>query len=647
MRQLRRRIVQSRLRTAVVVVLVVAVPLIPLWAQTVSDLTLGVETWVSGLDSPTTMEFLDSDNLLVLQKGDGKVIHVVSRTPRPTPALDVPVNESSERGLLGIAINTENPPRVFLYYTEAATDGGAPLGNRVYRYTWNAGLGVLESPQLILDLPSSPGPNHDGGIVLLGPTPTPGPGQVGDGSLLYVVIGELNRNGQLQNNPGGSAPDDTGVIFRVRQDGTAAPGNPFVPYCSVTTSQTCPGGGGCPGGETCLTQVARYLAYGVRNSFGMALDPMTGNLWDTENGPGSYDEVNLVLPGLNSGWNQIMGPDSRDPQGLGDLFNMPGGASVYSDPEFSWVTTVAPTSIVFPVGSALGAAYDDVALVGDNNFGQIYRFPLNAMRSGFDLSGFTGLSDLVADSAAERNAVRLGTGFGVVTDLQVGPDGALYAVDLIGGSIYRIAAETPTGPTATPTATPTPTSTSQVPPTSTPPAAPTCPLMPQACRAPFVPGAAQVILKNRDDDNSDSLLWKWNKGAMTLKAEFGDPVNSHAYELCIYDGSGLIATASAPANGTCGAAACWKETGSGFKYKDKELSPDGLKKMVLKEGADGRSRIIVQGTGVDLDMPNLATLTSPLTVQLLRSGSSICWGATYSFPPATRNEPEIFKDTAD
>ena len=54
--------------------------------------------------------------------------------------------------------------------------------------------------------------------------------------------------------------------------------------------------------------------------------------------------VNLVAPGMNSGWNQIMGPDSRDAQGLGDLFNMPGGASIYSDPEFSWLSTVAPTS---------------------------------------------------------------------------------------------------------------------------------------------------------------------------------------------------------------------------------------------------------------------------------------------------------------
>ena len=62
---------------------------------------------------------------------------------QPLPVLDVAVNASSERGLLGIAVNTESPPGVFLFYTEAAADGGPPVGNRVYRYDWNPALGQL------------------------------------------------------------------------------------------------------------------------------------------------------------------------------------------------------------------------------------------------------------------------------------------------------------------------------------------------------------------------------------------------------------------------------------------------------------------------------------------------------------------------
>jgi glucose/arabinose dehydrogenase len=382
------------------------------------------------------MAFLGPDDILVLEKATGRVRRVQAGVLAPAPVLTVPVNASSERGLLGIAVNTQVPPRVFLYFTEAATAGGAAIANRVYRYDWDPGSGLLVAPTLVLDLPVLPGTNHNGGIVVLGP-PGQAPG-VGDGALLYAVIGDLNHAGQLQNIPAGATPDDTGVILRVRQDGSAAPGNPFAPYCSVTTTTTCTSNASCPGGETCRLQVARYFAYGVRNSFGMTIDPVTGALWDTENGPGDYDEVNLVAPGANSGWIPIMGPDARDPSGPGDLFDMPGAGSTYSDPEFSWLATIAPTGIAFPRNSSLGPAYESTALVGDANYGQVYAFPLDGTRTGFDVSGIPGLGDLVADSSTERDAVRFGQGFGLVSDLEMGPDGHLYVVSLTLGSIFRV-----------------------------------------------------------------------------------------------------------------------------------------------------------------------------------------------------------------
>lgn len=412
--------------------------------QTLEDSNLQVETVVTGLSQPTTMDFLDSDDILVLEKGTGIVQRV--QAGGFSPVLDVAVHSRSERGLLGIAINSQIPPAVFLYYTESSTGndtsspGSTPLGNSIYRYDWNPITGLLESPQLIRDLPVTPGPNHNGGILVLGPT---GEGSVGDGRLLYAVIGDLNRDGQLENFPTGDEPDDTAVILRIEQDGSAAAGNPFTPYCSVTTGMTCVDDLDCPPSERCTTEVASYFAYGVRNSFGLVLDPETELLWDTENGPGSYDEVNLIEPGTNSGWQRIMGPDSRDPQGTADLFDMPGAGSTYSDPEFSWFDTVAPTAIVFPAGSALGPDYDDVVLVGDNNSGQIYAFPLNGLRNGFDFTdpSLSDLQDLVADSQSEANLLRFGSGFGVVTDLKIGLDGALYVTSLSQGAIYRVVPE--------------------------------------------------------------------------------------------------------------------------------------------------------------------------------------------------------------
>lgn len=406
-------------------------------AQTLYDPKLSVTTIVNNaLTQPTAMAFLAPGDFLVLEKA-GTVRRVLNGVLQTTPVLTVFTNAASEYGLLGIAINSETPRKVFLFYSEAATQGGMLIANRVYRYTWNAGAGVLESPVLLLDLPF--GSSHNGGTLQLGPAgQAPG---VGDGALLYVVVGDLNRDGQLENYATGAAPDDTSVILRVRQDGTPAPGNPFSPYCSGATTQTCNNDGNCGGNGPCVLKVAKYFAYGVRNSFGLALDPTNGRLWDTENGSNNFDEVNRVVPGFNSGWERIMGPVAYDTEGISDLWNLPGGSSTYSDPEFSWSLAIAPTAIVLPVGSSLGGDYDDQVLVGDFNFGQLYALPLDATRNAFQFSGLPDLGDLVADNNAERDQLRIGSGFGGpfngITDLKVGPDAALYVV-AIGGSVYRI-----------------------------------------------------------------------------------------------------------------------------------------------------------------------------------------------------------------
>ena len=204
------------------------------------------------------------------------------------------------------------------------------------------------------------------------------------------------------------------MILRLNDDGTFPADNPFS----------------AQGGN-----LAKYYAYGIRNSFGLAFDPVTSKLWMTENGPDAYDEINLVEPGFNSGWNQIMGPDSRDPQGIGDLYQAPG--SHYSDPKFSWLSTVGPTGIVFLDSLQLGAEYQNDAFVGDINNGRLYRFKPNAARDGFSFVS-PNLGDLVADSASELDEVTLGTGFGGITDLKVGPDGLLYVISYSQGTIYVI-----------------------------------------------------------------------------------------------------------------------------------------------------------------------------------------------------------------
>ncbi|HXV78173.1 MAG TPA: PQQ-dependent sugar dehydrogenase [Candidatus Polarisedimenticolaceae bacterium] len=391
----------------------------PAPAQTVTDpsVNLEVESVVEGLFLPTSMAFVGDEEILVLQKNDGLVRHVVGGVLQPGSVLDVDVHVQSERGLLGIATDPDfiHTPYVYLYFTESSTGGDTndgnsiPLGNRVYRYSWN-GSGLVD-PLLVLDLPATPGPNHDGGIVVFGPD-----------DALYAVIGDLNRNGKLQNYPAGPEPDDSGVILRVHRSGATLTDGPFRDA-------------GDPGNP-----LNRYWAYGVRNSFGMAFDPVTGELWNTENGPASYDEVNRVPPGFNSGWERIMGPDARDADDQDDLWVAPGSA--YRDPEFSWASTVAPAAIAFVASRQLGCELEHDVIVGDDNCQQLYRFEPNAARDGLVFAS-PELADRVADNgllrcSSEQSEVLFGSSWGTVTDIENGPDGYLYIVSLTQGRILRL-----------------------------------------------------------------------------------------------------------------------------------------------------------------------------------------------------------------
>ncbi len=381
----------------------------------IKDPTLKAESIISGLSSPTSMAFLDNNQILVLEKG-GQVRLVSNGQLQPQPVLQVSVNTESERGLLGIATmpgggsqggsssGGKNTTTVFLYYTEAD-----PLRNRVYKYQWNGQS--LVNPTLILDLPAEPGPNHDGGKLAIGPD-----------NYLYAIIGDLNHDGQLQNFADGPAPDDTSGIFRInRDDGSPAANNPFA--------------------QSGNNLLSKYYAYGIRNSFGMDFDPLTNNLWDTENGPASYDEINLVRPGFNSGWQKIMGPISISGHSEDQLVKFPN--SKYADPVFSWKEPVAITDIEFMKSSKLGVNYQNNIFVGDINNGNLYFFKVNKDRTGVELDSNqpTGVADLVVDNNDELSSITFGTGFGGITDIQTGPDGLLYILSYNDGNIYRISSQ--------------------------------------------------------------------------------------------------------------------------------------------------------------------------------------------------------------
>ena len=415
----------------------------------VNDNRLQVQTVFKGTQQPTNMAFVGPDDILVLEKASGKVKRILNGSILRQPLLDIAVATERERGMLGIAIDnsTQNGTThsyVFVYFTESKKSLDAldhcpppepyyceqenePLGNRLYRY--QLVNNNLVNPKLLLELPAGSGPNHNGGVIVLGP----------DG-YLYTVVGDLlsyydkESITKAQNIKNSKDPDGRGGILRVTQDGNAV-------------------GNGILGNSHPLD---KYYAYGIRNSFGIDFDPVTGYLWDTENGPAYGDEINLVRPGFNSGWTKIQGiwePQAANhsenmlelvqsktlfPSG-GDTFIDFDGSGTYSPPEFTWNKTVGPTALKFLTTDKLGQEYKNDLFVGDINNGNIYHFDLNRDRTELVLTG--KLSDKMANSSAEidESDIVFGQGFGGITDIEVGPyDGYLYILSYRDGAIYRI-----------------------------------------------------------------------------------------------------------------------------------------------------------------------------------------------------------------
>ena len=156
------------------------------------------------------------------------------------------------------------------------------------------------------------------------------------------------------------------------------------------------------------------------------------------------------------------------------------------------------------------------------------------------------------------------------------------------------------------------------------------------------------MLKNGTPDTKDKILWKGLRGAATTKAEFGDPLTTDSYAFCLYDNTGLQVEATVAPGGTCGGRPCWSEKVFSYTYKDKALSQGGTFSIFLKQGLiDGLAKFVVKVNGANITtMPSLDTLQSPVTVQL-KNSQGICWGAVYTFPPASKNDAGMFKDKFD
>jgi aldose sugar dehydrogenase len=410
--------------------------------------TLKVEEVSDGIDFPTSMAFLGPEDILVLEKNEGTVRRILNGVLLDEPLLNVDVANGGERGMLGIAIaeketaieedgndNNNGTTYVFLYYTESTgqdNDDGETIGNRLYRYELDQDKEELVNPRLLLDLPATPGLTHNGGKIAIGP----------DGNV-YLGVGDIGDHDSsdpstIINIKGGPEPDGRAGILRVTQNGEAVQA---AEEQGIEREEEDDSSNSILGDEYPLNL---YYAYGIRNSFGMDFDPVTGKLWDVETGRYFGEEINLVEPGFNSGWMKA--------QGVWELNNMlqaveiasPGDESFisqlvdfnekgkYSSPEFTWGKMPVTTSgAAFFHSDRLGEQYENNLFVGEFVNGMIFDFNLSDDRTELSFDNNGTLNDKLADDAQELEEVIFGYGFGGITDIRIGPyDGYMYVLSL-------------------------------------------------------------------------------------------------------------------------------------------------------------------------------------------------------------------------
>ena len=340
----------------------------------IKDSGLAVEEYISGLEYPVMIDFVGND-MLVIEKAEGTVRIIKNGVLIPEPLIKLEVSKTAEEGLVGILVNGDD---VYLHYTTNNLDDGTT--NWFTKYSFDGQS--LSEPEELLSFHSNESTQHNSGVMFTDK----------DGNVYGAIGDTCFCDGLFQNNPEGEN-DNTGSIISLN-----------VPR--------------------------DIYAIGIRNTYGLDFDPETGILWDTENGPESFDEVNLVEKKFNSGWNRIQGPIKSD-QEIPLITDF-----IYSDPEFSWERPIGVTGIHF-VESSKFPQYSNSVLVGSFHDGILYHFKLNENRDGFKFDDET-LQDLVLNKEDNPNEIILATGFLGITDIKQGPDGLIYIVSIGDGKIFRI-----------------------------------------------------------------------------------------------------------------------------------------------------------------------------------------------------------------
>jgi glucose/arabinose dehydrogenase len=324
----------------------------------------------TNLDHPATFVLDRTGAIFYGERLTGEIRRIDPKTGKNTSVFTIPDvigSLTNEQGLVGLTVPPSFPqqPWLYAYATRKVKGIGEDQILRI-RMDGDTGTGM----QLMLNVQQA-GIRHNGGRLVFGP----------DG-MLYVVVGETEQSQLAQDRSVNS-----GKVLRMTPTGGVPNDDPFAG--------------------------SMIYSYGHRNSFGLAFDPKTHDLWETENGPECNDELNRIIPGRNYGWGPSENCQGQAPQDTN------GDGPNPELPQLFYPQTIGPTGIAFCDGCGLGTAREGDLFFGAFNTGDIHEVSLNADRT-----------KAVQDSTPFNHG-------NLVLSIETGPDGTLYFSDGVG--IFQLA----------------------------------------------------------------------------------------------------------------------------------------------------------------------------------------------------------------
>ncbi|MDQ1089903.1 PQQ-dependent sugar dehydrogenase [Siphonobacter sp. SORGH_AS_1065] len=332
------------------------------------------------LRSPWGITSLPSGHLLVTEKGGSmRIVTVEGAVGEPITGIPA-VNSAGQGGLLGLRLDPDFASNRTIYwvFSEAITGGNV---TSVAKGQLSANEKQIENAQVIYRaLPAYAGNLHYGGRILFDQT----------GNLL-VSTGE--RSDLATRPQAQSLSSGLGKIVRITKNGQAASGNPSV---------------GQSGGRP------EIYSYGHRNPQGLAIHPVTGELWESEHGPRGGDEINRIQAGANYGWPTITYGIEYSGQTIGAGIQQQQGMQ---QPVYYWDPVVSPSGMTFYTGNRIPEWQNNLFI--SSLSGQ------HLIRLVIENNQVVGEERLLANEGQRFR------------DITQGSDGALYAIT-DGGRLYRI-----------------------------------------------------------------------------------------------------------------------------------------------------------------------------------------------------------------